>query len=203
MRRFKGDDGIVRRQPAFKTFDALARFGRQEAVKIKIRLAHAGHAQRAHHGTRPHHGHHAEPCFAHARRQFRTRVAHGGRARIGNLRHALPAFQRGNDFVGHLLFVVFAHGQQLGTDAVCRQKLCRHARVFGAHQIDRLQNGKGAQGDVGQIADGRGHDIQGLRLNAVECFLEMFLHGGLSGCRLLLGHPHDGSEGFIGMIIAD
>ena len=66
-------------------------------------------------------------------------------------------------FLGGLHFVVLVHGQQLCgrfVDAVGAQQGLRVARVLTGHRIGQCQHVQGPQGDVGQIADGRGHYIQ-------------------------------------------
>ena len=176
MRRFKGDDGVSGGLPRGEQFGALAGFGRQKAVEIEVWLGDARHAQRAHHGRRAHHRHGRVARFAHPRHQFCPGVAHGGRAGVGNLGDDLPAPERGYDFARHLLFVVFAHGNELGLDAVGRQELGGHARVFGADEVCFLQHGKGAQGDVGKVADGGGNDVERAGGEGVLGFLEVFLH---------------------------
>jgi len=59
---------------------------------------------------------------------------------------------------------VLVHGQQLrGTlvDAIGAQHGLRMARVLAGHGVGQLQHMQGAQRDVGQVADGGGHDVQG------------------------------------------
>ena len=79
---------------------------------------------------------------------------------------------------------MFAHGNEFGLDAVGRQELGGNARVFGADEVCFLQHGKGAQGDVGKVADGRGNDVERAGGEGVLGFLEVFLHGVVwfSGC---------------------
>ena len=64
-----------------------------------------------------------------------------------------------DDFVRHLLFVMLAHADEFALYAVCAQKLCGNARIFGADNVGFLQDGECAQGDVRQIADGRGDNV--------------------------------------------
>ena len=49
---------------------------------------------------------------------------------------------------------------QRGVDVVGAEEGARDARVLGGDQRHLLQDAQGAQGDVFEIADGRGHDVQ-------------------------------------------
>ena len=149
VRRFKHGHGIGHFAPTLKPLRPFARFGRQEAGKIKIRLRYPGHAQSRHHRAGSGHRHYLEACCPHARGQPRPGVAHRRRARIRYLRHHLPGGECGGDGFGHLPFVVFAHAHELGADAVGREQLLAHARVFRAHQVCPLQHRQRAQRDVG------------------------------------------------------
>ena len=40
-----------------------------------------------------------------------------------------------DDFVRHLLFVMLAHADEFALYAVCAQKLCGNARIFGADNV--------------------------------------------------------------------
>ena len=79
--------------------------------------------------------------------------------------------------LGCLGFVVLVHGQQLVCafiDAVGPQQRLGVARVLAGHRVCELQYVQRAQGDVGQVADGRGDDVQGalrimLRCGRITC----------------------------------
>ena len=64
---------------------------------------------------------------------------------------------------GGLGLVVLVDGQELCpalVDAVGAQQRLRVARVFTGDGIGQLQHMQRAQRDVGQVADGRGDDIE-------------------------------------------
>ena len=59
--------------------------------------------------------------------------------------------------------VVLVHSQQLVcafVDAVGAQQGLGVARVFTGHGVGQLQHMQRTQGDVSQVADGRGYDVQ-------------------------------------------
>ena len=55
----------------------------------------------------------------------------------------------GDDFIGHLLLVVFAHAHKLALNAVRTQKLGGNTGVLGADNVGLLQHGQRAQRYVG------------------------------------------------------
>ena len=73
--------------------------------------------------------------------------------------------------------VVLVQRQQLpggSLDALGAQQLLGVARVLAGHRVDLRQHMQRTQRDVGQVADGRGHDVQrALRI--------MLVRGGLAG----------------------
>ena len=59
---------------------------------------------------------------------------------------------------------MLVYGEQLGAalvDAIGAQQALGVARVLAGQGVGQLQHMQGAQGDVGQIADGRGHHVEG------------------------------------------
>ena len=55
----------------------------------------------------------------------------------------------GDDFIGHLLLVVFAHAHEFTLNTVRTQKLGGNTGVLGADHVGLLQNGQRAQRYVG------------------------------------------------------
>ena len=121
--------------------------------------------------------HRAQPCLAHGLGQPGAGVAHAGRACVAHIRHTLPLLQPLHHLLGRLGFVVLVHGQQLVRafiDAIGPQQRLGVARVLAGHRVCELQYVQRAQGDVGQVADGRGDDVQGalrimLRCGRIAC----------------------------------
>ena len=55
----------------------------------------------------------------------------------------------GDDFVGHLLLVVFAHAHKFALNTVRTQKLGGNTGILGADHVGLLQDGQRAQRYVG------------------------------------------------------
>ena len=105
----------------------------------------------------------AKSLRAQMRNQPRTRVADPGRSRVADVGHPLALAQTDSHFLRGLHFVVLVHSQELRgrfVDAVGTQQRLGVARVFAGHGIGQLQQMQSTQGDVGQIADGRGQHVQ-------------------------------------------
>ena len=62
------------------------------------------------------------------------------------------------DGAGGLIVLVVADGGRADTEVV--EQLLRLARVLAGDAVDRAQDAQGAQGDVLQIADGRGDEVE-------------------------------------------
>ena len=111
----------------------------------------------------------------HCSGQARAGVTDAGSARIAHVGHPLALLQARQDRLRTFLFVVLMHCKQLRAiffDAVAAQQTLGVAGVFAGNAIDKLQHVQGAQADIGQIADGCGHHIQGaLRIMLGRCDL--------------------------------
>jgi len=51
-------------------------------------------------------------------------------------------------------------GKEPRFDAVALQKVARHAGILAHYEVDAGQDAQGPERDVGEIADGRGDDIE-------------------------------------------
>ena len=119
----------------------------------------------------------AQACGVHGRHQAGAGVAHAGGACIAHIGHPLALLQPLYHGLCGLGLVVLVHGQQLGrafVDAVGAQQGLGMARVLAGHGVGQLQHMQRAQRDVGQIANGRGHHVQGalwimLRSRCIAC----------------------------------
>ena len=97
---------------------------------------------------------------------------------------SLALLQPGHDLLCRLGLVVLVHGQQLAAGAVQSigaQQALGVARVLAGHAVHQLQHMQGAQADVGQVAYGGGHHVEG----ALRIML---------GCRSILGCAQRGGE---------
>ena len=148
---------------------ALGRLGGQKAAEHKACLAAAAghgtrHAERSGDAAGTGQRQHAQTGGAHHGGQAGARVAHARGAGVTHIGHALALLQPGQHGLGRLGLVVLVHGQQLCAglvDAVGAQQALGVARVFAGQGVGQLQHMQRAQRDVGQIADGRGHHVQG------------------------------------------
>ncbi|MNV22711.1 hypothetical protein D3C71_1136980 [compost metagenome] len=124
----------------------------------------ACHAQRRGDAAGAGQGHGPQARRLHGGHEPGARVTHAGRASVTHVDHALAQLQPLHHVLRGLGLVVLVHRQQLCgalVDAVGAQHGLRVARVFAGHGVGHLQHVQRAQGDVGQVADGRGHHIQG------------------------------------------
>ena len=87
----------------------------------------------------------------------------GGRAGIAGVGDALALSQPIDHALRRLHLVVLVHGQPGAgrlVDAIGAQQSLRVTRVLAGDRIGQLQHVQRPQADVGQVADGRGHDVQ-------------------------------------------
>ena len=94
------------------------------------------------------------------RNQAESGVGDAGHARVGDQCDLGSAFEIDDKFggLGHLVVLVVADGARL--DAVMAEEFQGLARVFAGDQVNFLEHAQGAQGDVFEIADGRGDEIE-------------------------------------------
>ena len=105
-----------------------------------------------------------KPGLARVGHQAGAGVADGGRAGIAHIGHAQALAQPLHHRLRRLRLVVLVQRQQLRrgfVDAIGAQQGLGVARVLTGDQVGQLQHMQGAQADVGQVADRRGHHIQG------------------------------------------
>ena len=121
--------------------------GRPEATSAVMTRRGAGH------------GHHLVAGRQRVADQRKAGIGDAGRARVGDQRHVAlgqaidqPAAAGGR---GELV-----EAGQRGVDVVGTEEGARDARVLGGDQRHLFEDAQGAQGDVFEIADGRGHDVQ-------------------------------------------
>ncbi|MNT34780.1 hypothetical protein D3C72_1707780 [compost metagenome] len=85
----------------------------------------------------------------------------------------MALLQAGDDLFGGFSLVVLVNCNQLRArlaNAVGTEHAVRVARVFASNGVRHLQNVQRAQGDVGEVADGRGHGIErGGRVLLLAC----------------------------------
>ncbi len=140
---------------------AGGRFWWQEAFKAKPVAGQPGRRQRSDGGAGAGDWMHGQAGVARRRHQPVTRIADQRRAGVadqGNRRTVAQPRQQG---AGLGQFVVFVQGQHRRVDTVMVQQHARAAGVLAGNDIDLGQHRQRALGNIGQIADRRGHDVQG------------------------------------------
>jgi hypothetical protein len=65
----------------------------------------------------------------------------------------------GDEF-GRFGFVVIVVGDERAMQAEAREESAGGAGVFASDEIDGAEDGTGALGEIGEVADGRGHDVE-------------------------------------------
>ncbi|MDT4837717.1 hypothetical protein FQZ97_714560 [compost metagenome] len=163
MRRFEHHHRRGQGAPGAQPALAGGRLGRRETRerirRVFVRGDTATH-QRGDHGAGAGHRHDLETRLAHGAHNARARIADGGRPRVGHQGHALALLQPGANGLGRGSLVVAVGGHQRRAHAPGVQQRAACPRVFGSDHVGPLQGMPGAQPQVAQIADRRGHDVQ-------------------------------------------
>ena len=94
------------------------------------------------------------------RDQAESGIGDAGHAGVGDERDLGSAFEVDDQFggLGHLVVLVIADQSRL--DAVMAEQLQGLPRVFAGDQVNFFEHAQGAQGDVFEIADGGGDQIE-------------------------------------------
>ncbi len=87
-------------------------------------------------------------------------VGNSGHAGVGYKRDPRAAFEIDHQLRCFRHFVVLVVTDGAGRDPVMIEKLLGLARVFTGDQVDAFQHAQGAQGDVLEVADGRGNEVE-------------------------------------------
>ena len=162
VRRFEQHLRLRARGQRLQRQRALAAARRQEADEGERPAERvAGHAERRHCAARPRDRHNPVAGGLHRRHQRGARVADGRRAGIADTGHALAARKPQQHAGRGFAFVVRMHREQrFRVDAERAQQGRAVARVFAGDGIDETEHMDGAQAQVGQVADRRGHHVQ-------------------------------------------
>ena len=88
------------------------------------------------------------------------RIAEPGGSRIGDERDRLPREEAGDELGRPRLFIVLVEAHHPGRDFVMREQRPRAAGVFGRDERHLPEDSERAQGDVLQVADRGGHQVQ-------------------------------------------
>ncbi len=88
---------------------------------------------------------------------------------------ALPGLECCDQFGGAGVLVVLVAAYGGGCDLEVVEQLLRLARVFAGDAVGALEDVEGAQGDVAQVADGGGDEVEagGERVDSMELSCDM------------------------------
>ena len=100
------------------------------------------------------------------RNQPKARVGDTRHARIRHQRHARAAFEIEHQLRSAGQFIVFVVADGSGGDAVVIQQLLRLPGVFAGDLVGFLEHPHRPQGDVFEVANGRGHQVESRRQRA-------------------------------------
>jgi hypothetical protein len=92
--------------------------------------------------------------------QHRAGVVDAGSSGVAHVGHAPAGGQMSQHVRRRGLFTMAVGAQQRLGQTVGLQQALRHAGVLRGDEVAALQHGQGAQADVGEVADGRGHHQQ-------------------------------------------
>ena len=120
----------------------------------------AGHAQRGQRAARPGDRQHAVPGRGHRRHQTCAGVADRRRAGVADQGYPFAGRQALQNLAGRGGLVVLVQGQQRLVQTQVLQQGAADAGVLAGHPVGQGQHVDGAQGDVGQVADRRGDDVE-------------------------------------------
>lgn len=161
-RRFKQNNGAgIRRKFCEKLFPFTFR-PRRKAEKVRGVFARARRAKRRSQSARAGQDGYRNPRFARAPGDSRARIADAGGAGVGKICGAkrISGEQCGDYFLRRRFFVLRARREYFFPgDTVRGEKFARDARVFGGDEIAIAQNIQRAQGNVAQVAEGRGDKV--------------------------------------------
>ena len=135
-------------------------FGREKPdVEEPVGWQSAG-AEHSGEGTRAGDRNDGQPATSAGANKAKPRVAQGRGAGVAHDRDGFSRDELIGEALGRLRFVVLMIGDQRLVEPQSREHSAGGARVFAGNQINRAQNGAGAIREVGEVANGSGHDIK-------------------------------------------
>ncbi|MNV67383.1 hypothetical protein D3C71_1601850 [compost metagenome] len=139
---------------------AAGGLGRQEAFKGEAITRQAGHAERGDRRTGTGNRADLDPGFARGADQAVARVADQRSTGITDQCQRLAGQQARHDPLRQRFFIVVMQRHQGLLDAEVGQQLAAAAGVLGADRGHRTQHVLRARGQIGEVADRGGNDIQ-------------------------------------------
>jgi hypothetical protein len=136
-------------------------FGGQKAQEAKaLGDGVAGHAHGGGDAAGARQGHHGEAGGLGGLHEVGAGVGDGGGAGIADVGDALAGLHEFDQGLGAADFVVLVQGHEALVHAQVAQEAAGDAGVFTGHDIGQGEGLDGAQGDVGQVADGGGDEVE-------------------------------------------
>ncbi len=139
---------------------ALLRSSRQEALEAEARRVQAGGGERRGEGDRAGDGDHVEALRDRHPRDQRARVGDPRHPRVRDERDALPLSQEADQRARLLLLARAEVADQTLPHPVALEQVLRAARVLAGDEIDLAEDPQGAQGDILEVPDGRGDEVE-------------------------------------------
>ena len=181
VRRFVEDHGLrgVRGLgcEVFEARAAGAGFLRQESEELEIAGGQAGGDEGAESGIGAGDGNDGDAGGDGFGDEPGAGIADAGHACIGDDGDESAVLQRGDQLGGTITLVVLMEADGRCGDGEVVEELLRLARVFAGDAVSVLENFKGAEGDVAEVADGRGDEVEAGSERSVGHCLE---HGSAS-----------------------
>ncbi len=139
---------------------ARALLGRQESREQERIGRQPGAAKRRQQRAGARQARHAMVFVQTIAHQLVAGIGYERRAGVADQRYRLAARQLGQDARALALGVVLVIGAQRSRDGIVRQQRTAVAGILAVDHIGPRQGGQRAQGDVGEVADRRRHQIE-------------------------------------------
>src|SRR5205809_3838567 len=144
----------------FEGAGALAGFWGQKTAEVERIGGQARGGERCDDGGRPGNGDHRNAGANGGGGQSVSGVGHERHTGIGDQGDIGSGEQLGHQFLGARGFIVFVITDERPADFVVVEQVASMARILTSDQVHFAQGAYGAVGDVFQVADGRGHEIE-------------------------------------------
>ena len=160
VRRFVENHGALFDAEVFEGAAAFATARGKKSHKKKFLVRQAGGGKRGEQRRRAGNRHDGNVVANGQGDEAMTGVTDQGHARIADESDGRAVFHGQDEFGGAGELVVFVIADQGLVNVVVIQKLQGVARIFAGDVVHLLEDAEGAEGDVLQVADGRGYQIE-------------------------------------------
>ncbi len=160
VRRFVKNDGAVFNAQALEGAAAFTVAGGEKTGEEKFLVGHAGSAERGESGGRSRHWNDGNAMADAKGDESMAGIGDERHAGIADQSDSCALFERKYDFGSASEFVVLVVAHQRLVNVVVGEKLLRVAGVLAGDLIDFLEDAKGAESDVLEVADGSADEIE-------------------------------------------